>query len=394
MIGSWLVGSLALSAAKIDHYVVRPTITAVFPVRAVVALYASTRGLFLKALSCGRFEPVQSPPGASRSVMGLVFRNDLGNAAGLDKDGVMLEWFWRSSAGFCVIGTVLDSPHTGNNWILGKYCPWLPLPSSGNGLNSLGLPSKGIQPALDNIADFRLAHTEAELQGFPIGISIMGHPRKHGQEKLDGVLHCVRAAWCVSWALVRGADWFGVVDFVMCGSAVADFIELNESCPNVKGHGKPSVEELEARLNAVIAARNDAAAAAGRSVPLLVKLGSLAALGDVETTVTLLAKCGCDGVIGLNTQTDYESFFDDMPAADVALLKEYTKHYNGGLSGPVILPRALSQVTEAKRVIAEKGLALTLVHCGGERLNHTPLLVRLPDTFLLLPWQESRTQKI
>ena len=24
------------------------------------------------------------------------FRNDLGNAAGLDKDGTMLDWFWRA----------------------------------------------------------------------------------------------------------------------------------------------------------------------------------------------------------------------------------------------------------------------------------------------------------
>ena len=54
-----------------------------------------------------------------------------------------------------------------------------------------------------------------------------------------------------------------------------------------------------------------------------------------------------------------------MPASDVALLKEYTKHYNGGLSGPIILPRALSQVAEAKQIIRKKGLALTLVHCGG-----------------------------
>lgn len=46
----------------------------------------------------------------------------------------------------------------------------------------------------------------------------MGHPAKHGAEKLEGVLECVRKA---------------------CD--VVDFIELNESCPNVN-HGQPSVK--------------------------------------------------------------------------------------------------------------------------------------------------------
>ena len=148
----WLIGRLALTAAKLDHDWIRPLVTAVLPTRVTTALYSCTRGLFLHALSKSGFEPIASPPGAERRVMGLIFRNDLGNAAGLDKDGVMLEWFWRSGAGFCVIGTVLDSSHTGNNWIFGRFCPWLPLPAGGNGLNSLGLPSKGVQKALDNIA--------------------------------------------------------------------------------------------------------------------------------------------------------------------------------------------------------------------------------------------------
>jgi hypothetical protein len=99
MWGDWMVGSMALSAAKLDHDWIRPMLTSVLPTRVTTALYSTTRGLFLHALSKGGFDPVASPPGAERRVMGLLFRNDLGNAAGLDKDGVMLEWFWRSGAG-------------------------------------------------------------------------------------------------------------------------------------------------------------------------------------------------------------------------------------------------------------------------------------------------------
>jgi len=96
---------------------------------------------------------------------------------------------------------------------------------------------------------------------------------------------------------------------------VCDFIELNESCPNVAGHDKPgtNVAELEARISAVLAARDEATAAAGKAVPLLIKFGSLAVLGDVETTVRTLDRLGCDGVTGLNTQTDYAAFESAMP---------------------------------------------------------------------------------
>lgn len=93
---------------------------------------------------------------------------------------------------------------------------------------------------------------------FPIGVSIMGHPR-HGSEpskKLDGVVECVRKAL-----------------------PLADFIEINESCPNVAhgGGSKAGNAELGARLGAVVKARDAELKRTGRRVPLLVKLGDLGA---------------------------------------------------------------------------------------------------------------------
>ena len=145
----------------------------------------------------------------------------------------------RSGAGFAVVGTVLDKPHCGNQWVLNYFNPWLPLPFSGAGLNSLGLPSKGVGKAITNIKKFR---EKWQPQDFPIGVSIMGHPAQSGQEKLDGVLECVRQA-------VREAD----------------FIEINESCPNV-AHGHGDSSELEARLAAVVGLSLSSLLAVGASV--------------------------------------------------------------------------------------------------------------------------------
>ena len=81
----------------------------------------------------------------------------LGNAAGLDKDGSLLEFNYCIGAGFAVVGTVLNKPHTGNIVkIRGKeHNPWAPLPHSHSALNSLGLPSLGIDASIKNILEFK-----------------------------------------------------------------------------------------------------------------------------------------------------------------------------------------------------------------------------------------------
>ena len=108
---------------------------------------------------------------------------------------------------------VLSEPHTGNvfSFLGGLFSgnAWTPLPLSGAALNSLGLPSKGIDAALASIAAFRERHgirpqragpagTAGPSGGaaFPIGVSIMGHPA-HAVDparKLGGIVECVRRA--------------------------------------------------------------------------------------------------------------------------------------------------------------------------------------------------------
>ena len=61
----------------------------------------------------------------------------------------------------------LDRQH-----LLGRWNPWVPLPDAHAGLNSLGLPSKGVDAAVRNIAAFRRAHAapagaEFDLVGTP-----------------------------------------------------------------------------------------------------------------------------------------------------------------------------------------------------------------------------------
>ena len=326
-----LVGNTALLAAGLDGKL-RPLLISLLPTKLVVLIYSASRSTYMGALAAGRYGPFDGAHHPTEA-LGLRFRNDLGSAAGMDKDGTLLEWMYRSGAGFAVVGTVLDKPHCGNQWVLNYWNPWLPLPFSGAGLNSLGLPSKGVGKAITNIKKFR---EKWQPKDFPIGVSIMGHPAQSGQEKLDGVLECVRQA-------VREAD----------------FIEINESCPNV-AHGHGDSSELEARLAAVVKVRD---AYKEKKVPVLVKLGTLGA--DPGATCRLMAKIGVDGLVGLNTQIDYKTFYDKLNKVDISALETYTASYKGGLSGPIVLERSQNQLAEAAKVIKAEKLPLTLIHVGG-----------------------------
>jgi len=340
---------VAVTLARFDAKV-RPFFAAVLPHSIFVWIYSSSRPLFLSLMARGGNSSVMNFP-SPRSALGLRFRSDLGNSAGLDKDGTLLDFNFDLGAGFAVVGTVLSAPHTGNlfpMWGGLVDCnAWTPLPFSGGALNSLGLPAHGVDVAVRNIAEFRhrrgitpQGHESANLENlecFPIGVSIMGHPKQEGQEKLDGVLECVRKA-----------------------IPVADFIEINESCPNVK-HGGDSCG-LAARLAGVTKLRDDMRKSTGRYVSILVKLGDL---GDADATVQLLAKHGIDGIVLLNTQRDYDAF--DLPALDKSLLDHYTNTYGGGLSGPPIKERSMKQAAAATAAVQKQGLQnrFVVVHVGG-----------------------------
>ena len=354
---------------------IRPIVAQVLPEPLFVALYSGGRAPFIDLLARSVFPDID---GAHRptKAFGLVFRNDLGNAAGLDKDGSMLDFNYRIGAGFAIVGTVLARPHLGNREVAkGRWNPMVPLPSSGGAVNSLGLPSKGIDVAVANIAAFRARRSlppqvagrlhrdtlatiakapgGAPAQPFPIGVSIMGHPHDVGDAKLAGILKCVLAAL-----------------------PVADFIEINESCPNVGTSHGVSESEQRARIRAIVAARDahcaPSAAGAGplRRVPILVKLGSL---GDdhaaVRHTLVFMEELGVDGVVALNTQTDYAAIsaalVDGGHSCDAALVAHFASKHGGGVSGAPIAAKARDQIAAAARIVRESSLQIKLVHVGG-----------------------------
>jgi dihydroorotate dehydrogenase len=314
-----------LKLARIDS-ALRPILARILPASFFTKLYVKNRSSFINFLEKSMKETIAGDFHKTE-VCGLTFRNDLGNAAGLDKDGSLLEFHYKIGAGFAVVGTVLDKPHTGNIVRYGNkdYNPWTPLPNSASALNSLGLPSKGVDTAVEKIGQFK---NEFQPKNFPIGVSIMGHPLQEGEEKLSGILECVEKM-----------------------NPLADFIEINESCPNV-AHGSDNADLLK-RLTAVMSVAK---------VPVFVKMGDL---GDTSKTLDLMVESGVQGVAGLNTQKDYDYYRPKVSVGDIGLFDYYTKEFNGGISGELIRDRSFEQIKNASEYIAQKNLDLALIHVGG-----------------------------
>ena len=206
--------SLAVRLAHMELKL-RPVLSDVLPHDVYVWLYSASRPAVAWALAQ---PPISVPTSAStrdgdsderakqcgpRSAMGgLRFRNDLGNAAGFDKDGSLLSWSYTQGAGFAVVGTVLNEPHTGNLFsLLGglwRGTVWMPLPRCGGSLNSLGLPSYGVdqQGAEDDrVGCLRVFQSVVEGVKFLIVQRAIGQPCDEG--KIDKFLRHSEISICL-----------------------------------------------------------------------------------------------------------------------------------------------------------------------------------------------------
>lgn len=314
---------------------VRPSLAKVIPASSFVAMYSLARSPMLRILA--RERPTLEVPSFPVEFGDLHFRNDLGNAAGYDKDGELLPLNYLMGAGFAVVGTVLVSPNDGNYLSSSlKVNPWTPLPASHGAINSLGLPSKGVDDVVRNVYRFREGY---QPEGFPIGASIMGHPKQEGEEKLEGMVECLKR----------------LLPYV-------DFVEINESCPNV--HHSDDGDTLEYRMGKLVSTRDAYQSESGRKVTLLVKLGSF---GDPEHTVRFMTGMNVDGLVGLNTQKNYEELRKRVSEKDHRLFDHYIRIHKGGVSGEPIRDFSYEQVRATAEEIRRQDSQLKLIHVGGIR---------------------------
>ena len=310
---------LAEIIARLDH-IARP-FAVHLPPSLTTQLYSSGRNVFLSALMAERPPLTRVAEQYKRTLWDLTFQHGLLNAAGMFKHGEGYETVWRQGAGGYLSGTTTAHQRTGNikNGIAKPFAPY---PRSRAASNWLGLPNDGHEAVAKRIAAFE------RYEGFPIGASLMTSPESSGKEALEEL----------------------IVGMRLYEQAGVDFLEINESCPNV-AHGASTLEAITERLEYT---SRHFLAQRPRRLPVVVKFSTDTAPSDVEALLDILCSLGYDGVNFGNTSTNYAHHRTMLHASDKALFDYFTQTFGGGVSGKPLDTLSLNLVRRASEVLRAK----------------------------------------
>ncbi|SEI90550.1 quinone-dependent dihydroorotate dehydrogenase [Demequina mangrovi] len=243
--------------------------------------------------------------------LGLTFPAPVGLAAGMDKDAEAVAGLAAAGFGFVEVGTVTPKGQPGNE----KPRSWREKDVAGL-RNRMGFNNAGADAMAERLAALRSTRAGKRIV---LGVNLGKNKVTPPEGAADDYAYSARL-------LAR----------------YADYLVVNVSSPNTPGlRDLQSVETLRPILEATRAAADEAVT--DRRVPLLVKIAPDLADDDVDAVADLALELGLDGIVASNTTVAH----DRGP---------------GGLSGPVLLPRALEIVS---RLRGRVGPDLCIIGVGG-----------------------------
>jgi dihydroorotate dehydrogenase len=285
----------------------------------------------------GRSSPV--------SALGLTFPNPLGLAAGFDKNAVGIDALAALGFGFVEVGTVTARPQPGN-----PRPRLFRLPRDRAIVNRMGFNNDGAEVVARRLAA-RAERVNKSRVGVPGGELLPGQ-RSGGSTSAGSALVGINIG--KTKAVPEDDERAVLADYAFSARLLApyaDYLVVNVSSPNTPGlRSLQAVDRLAPLLEEV---RRVAGDAAGRHVPLCVKIAPDLADDDVVDVARLAVGQGLDGIIATNTTISRDGLVTD-PAAVAAVGA-------GGLSGPVLRQRAL----DVLKVLRAEAPGLTLIGVGG-----------------------------
>jgi orotate phosphoribosyltransferase len=135
--------------------------------------------------------------------------------------------------------------------------------------------------------------------------------------------------------------------------AGAKIIELNFSCPNVKGKEGVLYKDVE-RVEEIIKKVKDVV----QEIPIIIKLGIFEDLDSFKNVLSAIEKGGAVAIAGINSVSLCVKNEDGSPALGVGREKS-------GVCGGPIKQMALEWVKDAKKIIGEQNLNLKIIGMGG-----------------------------
>jgi dihydroorotate dehydrogenase len=252
-------------------------------------------------------------------LMGLSFRNPIGLAAGLDKNGAHIDALGNLGFGFVEVGTVTPKPQPGN-----PKPRMFRLPRADALINRLGFNNQGLDSFIANVRK-----SEWRSHGGILGLNIGKNAATPIEQAVDDYLIGLEGVY-----------------------PHADYVTVNISSPNTQNlRALQGQEELTGLLLPLQERRKALADLHGRQVPMVVKIAPDLNTEQIDTIAALLPRYGVDGVIATNTTLSREAV-RGLPHADET----------GGLSGPPVHELSLRVI---ERLRGQLGAAFPIIGVGG-----------------------------
>jgi dihydroorotate dehydrogenase len=251
-----------------------------------------------------------------RQVMGITFPNAVGLAAGLDKNGAVIDGMAALGFGFIEIGTITPRPQPGNPK------PRLFRVKEAQGIvNRFGFNNLGVDHLIENVK-------AANYKGV-LGINIGKNFDTPNERAVDDYLICMRKVY-----------------------AYASYITVNISSPNTKN--LRALQEKEALSDLLATLKQEQLILAqthGRYVPIALKIAPDLALEQVNEIADLLVLHKIDAVIATNT-TLARDMVQGMQNANET----------GGLSGAPVREKSTLVIQQLSKRLQG---ALPIIGVGG-----------------------------
>ncbi|MDR5813672.1 quinone-dependent dihydroorotate dehydrogenase [Caballeronia sp. LZ033] len=251
-----------------------------------------------------------------RTVMGITFRNPVGLAAGLDKDGACIDGLAALGFGFIEVGTVTPRAQPGN-----PRPRIFRLPEAGALINRMGFNNGGVDQFVANVQ-------AARYRGV-LGLNIGKNADTPIERAADDYLYCLERVY-----------------------PFASYVTINISSPNTKNLRQlQGAGELDALLGALKDKQQRLSDLHGKLVPLALKIAPDLDDEQIQSIAGTLLAHGIDGVIATNT-TLSRTAVTGMPNGEEA----------GGLSGRPVFDASNEVI---RKLRAEVGTEVPIIGVGG-----------------------------
>ena len=259
------------------------------------------------------FKPIPDMP---VELMGLTFKNPIGLAAGLDKNGDHIDALSQLGFGFIEVGTVTPRPQPGN-----PKPRIFRLPEQQAIINRMGFNNKGIDHLIEQVKKSRYSGV--------LGINIGKNFDTPIEDAVEDYAIGFRKAF-----------------------PHADYIAINISSPNTPGlRDLQQGENISPLLKALSNLKTELTEKHKKTTPFLVKVAPDMSIQETEQLADALLEFNVDGVIATNTTISREGVSGTLHGDEA-----------GGLSGAPVW----SKSTETLKILSARlNGAIPIIGVGG-----------------------------